>query len=254
MGNVNVQGGQGMLARVGMDGTNEQSYQLTDRHHDFAVMPDGKIVLLEHKGGGGGFGGSGDIVSLFDPETNNKQQIFDVAQANPNGQTGDGSHANAINWWPDENLYTVSALNWDSITAFTSDGDVEWIMGGSNSTFAGVSWSRQHNHALTSNSLLVFNNGGDMVGGGSSHALEFQINGNSATQILDYSTSSGTSTQTFGDVKRLPNGNTLVTFSNAGVIHEIDAGAQLVQETIVESIGYTVRRATLYGPPPPYAP
>ena len=247
MGNVNVMGGQGALVRVGMDGSGEQSFNLTDRHHDFAVMPDDRLALIEHKSGGAA---QGDIVSMFDPSTNQKQQIFDVAQANPNGQQQTDSHANAINWWPDQNLFTISALYWDSITGFDQSGNVQWIMGGANSTFTGASWTHQHNHALTANSLLLFNNGN----GGSSRALEFQMNGNSATQIFEYATGSNTSSGTLGDAKRLPNGNTLVTFSNAGVIHEVDSSGQLVQEITVDQIGYTVRRATLYGPPPPYAP
>jgi hypothetical protein len=245
MGNVNVQGGQGSLVRVAMDGTGEQTYSLTDRHHDFAVMDDGQIVLIEHKDGRSG---QGDFISLFDPDTNQKQQIFDVAQANPNGQQQLDSHANAINWWPDQGLFTVSALYWDSITAFTSSGSVEWIMGGSNSTFTGASWSAQHNHALTANSLLLFNNGN----AGTSWGLEFQMSGSTATQVFEYA--SGSASQTLGDAKRLPNNNSLITFSNAGVIHEVDSSAQLVEEILVDAIGYTVRRSTLYGPPPPYAP
>ena len=246
MGNVNVGGGQGRLVGVSMDGTNEQSFALTDRHHDFAILSDERLALIEHKNGASA---QGDIVSLFDPTTQQKEQIFDVAQANPNGQQQVDSHANAINFWPDQNLFTVSALYWNSITAFDSAGSVQWILGGENSTFSGASWNHQHNHALTANSVLLFNNGT----GGMSRALEFQLNGNTATQIFEYSTPSSTASQTLGDAKRLPNGNTLVTFSNAGVIHEVDAAGQLVQEITVDQIGYTVRRSTLYGPPPPYA-
>jgi hypothetical protein len=247
MGNVNVMGGQGALVRVGMDGNGEQSYSLPDRHHDFVVMPDDRLVLIDHKASNGQ---GGDIISMWDPNTNQSQQIFDVAQANPNGQQQTNSHANAINWWPDRNLFTVSALYWDSITAFSDSGNVEWILGGSNSTFTGASWSHQHNHALTANSVLLFNNGT----GGSSRALEFELNGTTATQIFEYATSNNASSQTLGDAKRLPNGNSLITFSNAGVINEVDPSGQLVQEITVDQIGYTVRRSTLYGPPPPYAP
>ncbi len=248
MGNVNVMGGQGALVRVGMDGSGERSYPLTDRHHDFAVLPDERLALIEHKTGGGG--AQGDTVSLFDPTSEAREQIFDVAQANPNRSQQDDSHANAINWWPEQGLFTISALNWDSITAFTEAGNVEWIMGGSNSSFTGASWNAQHNHALTANSLLLFNNDA----GATSRALEFQLNGTTATQIFEYRPAVNTSSQTLGETKRLPNGNTLVTFSNAGVIHEVNGSGQMVQEILVDQIGYTVRRTTLYGPPPPYAP
>ncbi len=52
-------------------------------------------------------------------------------------------------------------------------------------------------------------------------------------------------------MKRLPNGNLLITHSNSGVIQEINASADLVQEINPGGLGYTVRRRTLYGPPPP---
>jgi hypothetical protein len=52
-----------------------------------------------------------------------------------------------------------------------------------------------------------------------------------------------------GDVERLPNGNTLVTFSIAGVIHEIDANGNLVREITASAIGYSSWRPTLYGSP-----
>ena len=64
---------------------------------------------------------------------------------------------------------------------------------------------------------------------------------------------SGNSTQSMGDAKRLPNGNTLITYSNQALLHEIDSGGQLVQTIEIGSgVGYSVRRASLYGPPPPY--
>jgi hypothetical protein len=67
-----------------------------------------------------------------------------------------------------------------------------------------------------------------------------------ATKSWEYKP--GTSSNVLGDVQRLPNGNTLVTFSTASIIHEIDP-----QRTLIQSFngagGYAEWRATLYGPP-----
>ena len=169
--------------------------------------------------------------------------------------TGAGSagqcHSNAINWWPDLNLYTVSVLNWSSVLAFSRTGTLSWVMGGTagQTYFPGISWNRQHNHHLLAGSLLIFNNNGSNEG---SSVIEFSTSGNSTNTLFDYT--SGLASNTLGDAKRLPNGNTLVTYSNANTMHEVNASAQLVRETIFGSgIGYTQRRTTLYGPPPPYA-
>jgi hypothetical protein len=58
-----------------------------------------------------------------------------------------------------------------------------------------------------------------------------------------------------GDVQRLDNGNTLVVFSTAGTVHEVDANKQLVQSMVWSGVasaglGYATKRKTLYGAPP----
>ncbi len=58
----------------------------------------------------------------------------------------------------------------------------------------------------------------------------------------------GTTSSVLGDVQRLPNGNTLVTFSIAGTMDEIDASGSVVQH-ISGPGGYADWRETLYGPP-----
>jgi hypothetical protein len=50
-------------------------------------------------------------------------------------------------------------------------------------------------------------------------------------------------------VQRLPNGNTLITSSNGGVIQEVDSSWNTVQ-SIKGTFGYADWRETLYGPPP----
>ena len=53
----------------------------------------------------------------------------------------------------------------------------------------------------------------------------------------------------YGDVQRLPGGNTLVTFSIAGVIHETDPDGNLLMEIRGDIFGYAEWRSALYGPP-----
>jgi hypothetical protein len=56
-----------------------------------------------------------------------------------------------------------------------------------------------------------------------------------------------------GDVQRLPNGNTLVTYSYQGLIHEVSPEGALLQQLswgIGGAVGYSMKRASLYGPPP----
>jgi hypothetical protein len=71
----------------------------------------------------------------------------------------------------------------------------------------------------------------------------------SATQVMSYKSSSNTHSDSMGDVQRLANGNTLVTFSNTGLIHEVDSSGKVVQTLSGGSFGYSEWRQTLYGPP-----
>jgi hypothetical protein len=55
-----------------------------------------------------------------------------------------------------------------------------------------------------------------------------------------------------GDVQRLPNGNTLVAYSTSGVLHQVNAAGELVQELtwpIGGAFGFVNHRPSLYGPP-----
>jgi hypothetical protein len=51
----------------------------------------------------------------------------------------------------------------------------------------------------------------------------------------------------------MENGNTIVAYSTQGVLHEVNAAGQLLQELEWPSgaaYGYIQKRKTLYGPPP----
>ncbi len=111
-----------------------------------------------------------------------------------------------------------------------------------------ISWNSQHGHQILENGVLLFNNNGS---NGGASVLEYETHGSDAELVFDYS--SGTASVTFGDVRRLPNGNTFVVYSNAGTIQEVDANGNLLRKIVMDSIGYAVHRKTLYGPPPPFA-
>ena len=73
--------------------------------------------------------------------------------------------------------------------------------------------------------------------------------------IESYNPSSNIGTIAFGGVQRLANDSTVITFSSNGVIHEIDVNKTLLRELVIgDPIGYSVRRASLYGPPPHLQP
>jgi hypothetical protein len=111
------------------------------------------------------------------------------------------------------------------------------------------SWEFQHGHELLEDSILIFNN--NAAGSFSESAVleyEYDLASGTATQVMNYL--SGNSSGAFGDVQRLPNGNTFITYSTAGVWHEIDAAGTLLREMTTDGLGYSQHRKELYGPPP----
>ena len=104
---------------------------------------------------------------------------------------------------------------------------------------------------LENGNFLFFSNG-TFHGSDASQALEYTLNTSgtlSATQVKAYKSSTNYHSDTLGDVQRLPNGNTLVTFSNNGLIEELDSSWNVVQSLSGGTFGYADWRPTLYGPP-----
>ena len=93
---------------------------------------------------------------------------------------------------------------------------------------------------------MLFNNGYEHL----AHILEFKLNATptsfAAMLVKEYA--GDHSSDTMGDVQRLPGGNTLVTYSTDGIIVELDPSWNEVQ-TFSVRVGYSSWRPTLYGPP-----
>jgi hypothetical protein len=249
---VNANGaGQGQVVRVSIDGLEEEEIDIPNGHHDFTVTPDNGIVFIKKAPDN-----CDEIVKLAADGT--QSVIYTVSDAF-GGDVGGGNdpcHVNTIQYNESDDSFTFSALNLNAYVKVTAAGNLVWVLGGNSSEFggAGADWDRQHgHHMLADDRILFFNNGNLGGGGGGSLALEVLLDLGTmmATRVWDYD--GDNSSQTLGDVQRLPNGNTLITYSNAGVTHEVNADKALVQEMtwpIGGAIGYVNHRPDLYGPPP----
>ncbi len=242
VGNTNVRGGLGLLMRVPMDGSGHELFELPRRHHDFLVMPDETLVNIEYEADSSR---GCDVITTFDVADESSSVFFEVQPVDPDAD--EECHSNAINWWPSRETFTLSVLNWDSILAFDAEGELQWVFGGNQTDYSGAEWSRQHQHQLLEDGLLIFNNEGSE---GGSDVLEFSMSEGAAELVWSYS--SEVASLTFGDARRLPNDNTLIAYSSSGLIQEITSEQELVREIATVPLGYVVRRASLYGPPPPF--
>ncbi len=253
MAAVNVQNQSangGEVGRVSMDGLTrtDKIAAFSNCHHDLTVLPDGKIACLSWIQQSGNQ--PSDLIE-GDAEGN----VSTVMHLDSTAYVSSSYHANAIHYHPNDDTYTISDRQPNLYIKVSRSGALLWQFGG-DCTGAPApkcvpgTWRVNHGHHLLddgSGTFLFFNNGSS---GGSTvfkYMLD-EVGTFAATQVWAYSP--GTTSNTLGDVQALPNGNTLVVFSTAGVIHEIDASQQLVQSLSGAAGGYIAWRPTLYGPPP----
>lgn len=252
-GSTNVGCGCGYLFKVAMDGLGEQETTAVNRHHDFTVLPDNSVVYIEYTDNGDRIverGESGETRTVY-----NLSEDF-------SGSTINWSHCNSIHYYPRDDSYTVSCLGLNNIIKIDrASGALVWnLQGDAGGDFSGVTWDGQHGHQLLDNgNILFFSNGGasrDETDGSdgifdieSSEALELSLDLSSAAAFEIWSCKGGAISLALGDVQRISNGNTLVTYSLAGKIHEVAPSKALIRSISVEGIRYTNWRPTLYGEP-----
>jgi hypothetical protein len=246
---LNVLNSGGEMRYVSMDGEREQRdvAGLEFAHHDFTVMPGGKVAALVWREPG------------VDPESELVVRSPDGTLQRPftigrNLYLSDTFHANAIHYLPSDESFTISDRNPNLLVKVGASGTLDWQVGG---TCAGAptgercapgTWQVNHGHHLLEDGrLLVFSNGDS----GNGHVMELQLNdgpGSFTTTLVEDHTDD-IAGRTLGDVQRLPGGNTLVTHSSDGTIIELDSSWNEVQRFSVR-VGYSSWRPTLYGPPP----
>jgi hypothetical protein len=157
------------------------------------------------------------------------------------GTSATQCHGNAVRYSKKEDYYTYS--DWQhELAAVSRAGALQWkltdkVSGGN------TAWgSAQHGHQLLDNSILLFANNGTA---GKSQAIEYGLDGH----LIKAFASMGSATN-FGDVQRLSNGNTIITYSTSRLLEEVDANDTVVLQVMGASLfGYVEFRDSLYGPP-----
>jgi hypothetical protein len=246
IGTVNVMSNTQKMLRVKMDGSEVEdlTQQFGNTHHDFAVHPDGTVAYLA-------YGSTCDDIKERAPDGTVRTIV------NSTDVLGSSAcHSNAIQYDRNDDTIVFSELETSSIAKIKRDtGEVVWVMSSQNAskaTITGLTWVNEHNfHIIDDSHLLFFNNGT----GPNATAIEAELSltdgGGSATEIWSYP--STITVQYMGDVQRLQNGNTLVTYSSAGEIREVSPEGELLQTLSIGSgtlSGFSEKRTTLYGPPP----
>jgi len=245
-----IRTGGGEVRRTNMDGTLIQTTTpgAVGAHHDFAVLPGGTLAFLVPTDQQNG---SSDLVERApDGTTKTIVRLDSKIYKSPNS-----FHANAIRYHVADDSYTVGDRDASLIVKLTRQGKVLWQLGGSCTSApapkcaANALGGSTHGHQmLDSGNLLVFRNSAYQA---TEYRLTEGATSLSASMVWSYQ-AAGVVSDYLGDVQRLANGNTLVTFSTGGQIHEVSPTGAVVQTITANYFGYSNFRETLYGPPLPY--
>jgi hypothetical protein len=259
---LNVGNAAGEMRYVSMDGVTKQNNVsgLAKAHHDFTVLRGGVVATIAWAGSG------------TDPESDLLErtadgQVTTVVHLGSNlykggpglmGGSGNGYHCNSILYHESDDSYTIGDRNPSSFVKVTRDGKPVWQFGGDCSgapapKCVSGTWNTNHGHQVLGNGNFLFFNNGAYRSTTPSNVLEYSLSTSGTMQaslVKSYASPSKSHSDSLGDVQRLPNGNTLVVFSNDGLIEEVDPSWNVVQTLQASSFGYADWRETLYGPPP----
>ncbi|HXJ19835.1 MAG TPA: hypothetical protein VMT03_06335 [Polyangia bacterium] len=255
----------GSVSRVRMDGSDLQTIAGLERtHHDFAVLPGGIVAFLSWK--------KNDTTLASEViERSPDGTLRTVASLDDTTLSGDSAgtlHANGLRYYQRDDSYSVSDLFLAGVYKFNRQGELAWQVRPSCFTFLSGCYSVPlagiHGHELLDNGDLLFfsANAGGLGGranGAPSPVYEYSLaQPDGSPETLEWTYLGELGSDELGDVQRLPNGNTLVTYSifnpphinqAQGTIREVSATGTVVRSVTGGAMGYSSFRETLYGPP-----
>ncbi len=247
--------------RVSLDGTRQESSPMPDAHHDLFEHADGVLVSLTHDTRTvGDLEVQGDRLVEFHPDGSERivwstWDRFEYDPDVPYVPSVGWTHGNAVDYRKDEGAYYVSLYALGSIVKVDrASGETVWVLGGQHSDFTlpggGTQlFARQHQFHLLGDGIVVFDNGDPE--GADSRAVEYALDEAARTVELrwEYHLDPPRYNVAMGSVERLPNGNTLITFSSLGQIDEVTPEGELVWRLRAEmgsGFGYSSWRNNLY--------
>jgi len=233
---------------------------LRPRFHDVLVEPEGsywlmcddtRLMDLSGLGGVAGANVTATVVQHVDPAGTlmfqwspfDHFEITDVDQEFRSGEMVNWTHGNALDLDGDGNL-VVSFRSLSEITKIdTRTGVVLWRMGGLRNQFtfadSGAPFLRQHGARVANGELVLLDNFGE-AGGSRGERYALDETGRSARLVGAYIPTAATRASLGGTTQSLPDGHTLVSFGDGGVVQEYDSEGGVVWQ-IEGSPGYVFR-------------
>jgi hypothetical protein len=253
----------GIVTSVAMDGTGMSTLQpympYAFAHHDLAAAPGGVVAFLVWAGT------VGMESTLVERSPDGTLRTVANLDASTFGPVNTEFHANSVMYHPTDDTYTVSDLYAQEYVKISRQGQVLWQLRqnckGSIAPKCAASSNiaHQHGHHLLDDGHFLFFSADSITQG---PVYEYTLTESATTlvanQVWTY-TADGIGSDILGDIQRLPNGNTLIDYSQHGEMRELSPTGDIVQvleatgpkpiTTGYYTFGYMNFRETLYGPP-----
>ena len=245
--------GDDFVERVSLDGAERTVTPTPDVSHDFVENDDGTLTWIGYETApagtipGVGWPVAGDVLRTVREGEVDPSRIADgfgflddhpaepsivCSHAEPDRFVAgavDWTHANSLVGSPSGDGWLLMARHLDALVAVSGAGELLWQAGGADATLA-TGPGAAFEHAHTSDAwledgavhVLVFDNGDHSPPPVVSRVLELAINPEAGTveQVWDLPDPEGRYTPFLGDARRLPGGNTLVTWTPRNQIVE----------------------------------
>ncbi len=246
--------------RVKIDGSGSEMIMVDGAHHDLVELPDGSLGLLvyDHRMiDGQQIYGDGIVEVRPDGTPEWVWSTWDSLDFDPEVVEGDGSwtHANAMDYDPEEDVYYVSIRNLNCIVKIDrGTGALIWQFGGENSDFERADGSTdfldgQHQFQVLDDGILVFDNRVNDVM--ESRVVQYSMDPDTgiAEEVWEYTLDPPILSGLLGDVLRFDTGRTLVTWSMGGQMDELSADGELlwrINADLGGALGFTEHFTSFY--------
>ncbi len=252
-------GQQRDLLRVLLDGTDVETTDITEAHHDFVELEDGTVSLLKSESRqvedqtvtGDRIvelwpdGTAHDVWSAWDHLDFSFDQMPELGT--------EWTHTNYILCDESAGTYSLSMRGLGGIVHIDRASGVPlWTLGGVLGDFtlegAGEFFSFQHGFQLLDGGVLVFDNGEQPYD--DSRVVEYSLDLGSmvATEVWSYTADPPVSSIAYGDTIRLDSGDTLVNWSTAGQLDQVGPDRELIWRLNLDmggALGYMTYEETL---------
>jgi len=226
------------IRRSGFGDVDEEAIEVPNHHHDFVELADGTIgwIRSEYREVDDE-SIRGDAIMETAPDgavtvrwSSWDHLEFDMSEVCNDSNGGFWTHANALHYDGESDTYLVSMRELDSVVAVDrGSGETLWQLGGCASDFSvpsPVRFDGQHQIEPVDGGVLVYDN---QLSGSHSRVVELALDHDAglAEERWSYAADGAFSTNVLGDVHRLDSGDTLVTWSTAGTLEQVDPAQQI---------------------------